>query len=218
MSALSAPASAGSQLPFWLVVFSITAVPILGFIGVGVGAFLAERNRRSAYLAEEKKRVYIEFIGMLANINAFWSNEFPFYLRNAKSADVAKILGFSKPQIEAMHRVFMQIRLLGSQAVNDAGAAAFAFALQASMTSMIQIARGFDRQQWNEVVNAGIKVMAKFSNAARKDLGLPDLAHNTSDPDAKFAEIEPTLLKFIEDRMNEMRREEYRQQANEDEE
>jgi hypothetical protein len=208
MSALSASASTGSQVPLWVLVFSITAAPILGFIGVGVGAFLTERNRRSAYLAEEKKKVYVEFIDMLANLNAFWSNEFPAYMRNVKSAEAAKVLGFSKPQIEALHRAVMQIKLFGSQAVYDAGSSAFVFELQASMTSMAQIAGGFDRRQWNEVVNAGIKVMADFSDAARKDLGLPDLAYNTSDPDpdAKFAEIETVLLKFLEDRMSEIKK------------
>lgn len=61
------------QIPFWLQIASTIAAPILGFTGVAVGVLLNEKNRRAAYLTEEKKKAYIEFTGTLAATMRFWS-------------------------------------------------------------------------------------------------------------------------------------------------
>lgn len=75
-SLVTASSATTSQVPFWLQILSIAAAPIVGFIGVAIGAAIAERNRRAAYLIDEKKKAYLDFMDMLAKITAFWSSEF----------------------------------------------------------------------------------------------------------------------------------------------
>jgi hypothetical protein len=199
MQVLSAgPASATPQIPFWLQIVSIAVAPILGFLGVAIGVLLTERNRRAAYILEEKKRAYLEFINMLSNVNSFWSNEFPAAARAAASGRMSDILGFSKAHVEELHRTFLQIRLFGSEPVVEAAMQAFHYLALASITGIQMLDKGFSSAKWNQaVVKAGIVAMSDFSAAARKDLGLRKLGPKT----AESASSSPSadLLKAVSD-------------------
>jgi hypothetical protein len=174
MSPLASAQSTGAiQLPFWLQVVSIAAAPIFGFIGVAIGALMVERNRRAAYLTEERKKIYLDFISMLADVNAFWSNEAIQVMRGDAPAE--KISGFSKPMIESLHRSLIQIRLIGSSRVAAVAEGALVFILKMSMTALKSAASSFDRKEWDRASGSGISLMLDFSDAARADLGLPPL-------------------------------------------
>jgi hypothetical protein len=160
-------------VPFWLQVLSIAAAPVIGFIGVAIGATIAERNRRSAYLVDEKKKVYLEFMEMLAKITTFWSNEFTVALR--KEPGWQELQGRSKPMIESLYRTYLQIRLVGSSSVVDAAGKSVQFTFLASMTGLKMLATDFDMREWSKVTSYGMEAMVDFSDAARKDLGLPGL-------------------------------------------
>jgi hypothetical protein len=162
-------------VPFWLQIASIAAAPILGFVGVAIGVFVTEHNRRAAYVIEERKKVYLDFISMLANINAFWSNEAIGVMRGDVPAD--KISGFSKPMVEALQRSLLQIRLIGSERVFAVAQGALVYTLRMSMTALVSSSSPgkFDRRNWDKAVGTGTSLMLDFSDAARKDLGLPAL-------------------------------------------
>jgi hypothetical protein len=173
-SIIAASSVVTSQLPFWLQILAIAAAPVIGFIGVGIGVIMAERNRRIAYLIEEKKKVYLDFMDMLAKISTFWSNRFPAVMRD--HATTKDVLGFSVPMVESLQRTYIQIRLLGSQRVVDAAGDCFEYTALASITGMQMLATRFDRKEWNNtVVIRGIAAMKNFSDAARSDLGLSNL-------------------------------------------
>ena len=173
LSPIAASPNTSSQIPFWLQILSIAMSPIIGFIGVAVGVTITERNRRGAYLIDEKKKAYLEFIDMLARLSSFWSNEYPTAAR--KHADANQVLGFSKPMIESLQRTYLQIRLLGSQEVTDTAGGCFHYTALASITAIGMLSLGFDQKEWGEVVGTGMKLMTAFSDAARRDLGLPNL-------------------------------------------
>lgn len=178
MPSHAAASTATSQIPFWLQILSIAAAPVIGFVGVAIGAVIAERNRRGAYLADEKKKVYLEFMSTLAEITTFWSNEFTVVMRKQSGAN--RMQGRSKAMVESLYRTYMQIRLLGSQDVVDAAGKSIQYTMLASITSLPMLAEGFDAREWSKVTDAGLKVMKDFSDAARKDLGLPELETNES--------------------------------------
>ena len=59
-----AVATQGSQMnvPFWLQILSIALAPLLGFAGVAIGVAFSERNRRDAYVKEERRKVYVDYL------------------------------------------------------------------------------------------------------------------------------------------------------------
>jgi hypothetical protein len=194
----AAPATVTPQIPFWLQIVSIAVAPILGFLGVAIGVFLTERNRRAAYILEEKKHAYLEFINMLSNVNSFWSNKFPSAARTATSGGTDDILGFSKAHVEELHRTFLQIRLFGSGPVVESAMEAFHYLALASVTGIQMLDKGFSSAKWNQtVVKAGIVVMSDFSAAARKDLGLRKLGPKTAESASSSASAD--LLKTVSD-------------------
>jgi hypothetical protein len=189
-------ANVTSSIPFWLQIASITAAPILGFIGVALGVALNERNRRTAYFIEEKKKAYLEFINTLAAIYTFWTDGMTEISQNPIKGIGDKIAMYSKSQGESLHRTYAQILLFGSRPVIETGNKCFDYVAAMAMTALIMLTKGVDAAQWYKEAEAVKKLITDFSVAARKDLGLPGIALSEYNVNA---ELDRVINKFIED-------------------
>jgi hypothetical protein len=187
-----------SSIPFWLQIASIAAAPVLGFAGIAIGIMLSERNRRTAYFIEEKKKAYLDFINTLTVIHSFWTDEMTTILQKPDDQTADKIGIYSKSHIERLERTYAQILLFGSESVVEVGGRCFTYLVKTSMTAMIMAAKGLDRKRWPRVTGEIIGVMNDFSRVARKDLGLPELPQGEYKPSKYLEEIADKIIEITE--------------------
>jgi hypothetical protein len=187
-----------SSVPFWLQIVSIAAAPVLGFVGIAVGVALNERNRRTAYFIEEKKKAYLDFINALTVIHTFWTDEMTTILEKPDDQTARKVGIYSKSHIERLERTYAQILLFGSESVVKVGGRCFAYLLKTTMTAMIMSAKGLDRKRWPRVADEIVSIINDFSRVARKDLGLPDLPQGEYKLDKHLEEIADKLIEITE--------------------
>src|SRR5580704_7619358 len=162
-----------AQIPFWLQVVSISLAPLLGFSGVAIGVFLNERIRSRAYVNDERRKVYLEFLEMLAQITSFYGTTFATAVRSRKDHYVEQVLGKPAGSLERLQQTYSSIRLIGSQAAVAAAGEAFVYLGLANTRGAAMIKEGYKRDEWELVIQYGLEVQTSFIEAARRDLGLP---------------------------------------------
>jgi len=64
------------QVPFWLQILSVALSPALGFIGVAIGVWLTEQNRKDAYVKDERRKVYQDHLEIVSQITTFYSTDY----------------------------------------------------------------------------------------------------------------------------------------------
>ena len=173
MLSIDVAPAATPQIPFWLQVLTVALAPILGFIGVAAGASFTEQNRRDAYVKDERRKVYQDYLEIVSQITIFYSTEYLFAMNHAKerglkdTADKASLLS------ERLLSSYLHVRLIGSPTAIDAASHAFAFTASAGTLTAHTLVAGFNRNDWDPVIRIGLDAQARFTKAARKDLGLP---------------------------------------------
>jgi hypothetical protein len=198
------------SIPFWLQVLSVAVAPVIGFLGVAAGVGLNERNRRTAYFVEEKKRAYLEFINTLANVGNFWSTEVPRRLRSPKNSEVKEMMRVVRSQLETITRTYCEVSLFGSPKVLEIARLSFMYVMEMNMLVIISIAKGFDDKRWHKAAEKGAVILGGFTSAARKDLGLPALSRKTPTFDLPeeihLEKMKDSLLTVMQERSRVTRR------------
>jgi hypothetical protein len=166
-------AQTATQVPFWLQVVSISLAPLLGFSGVAIGAFLNERIRSRAYVNDERRKVYLEFLEMLAQVTSFYGTTFATAVRSRKDHYAEQVLGKPSGSLERLQQTYSSIRLIGSRAAVAAAGEAFVYLGLANTRGAVMIKEGYKRDEWELVIKYGLEVQKSFIEAARRDLGLP---------------------------------------------
>jgi hypothetical protein len=162
-----------AQVPFWLQVISISLAPILGFIGVGIGAFFTGRNQRRGWLSDEKHQAYQDFLSFLAKITAFYGAEFRTAVRLRNEARLSELASARRSMLEDLHRTHLQIRLVGSRKALAAADEIHIYTGMAGGLTARALQGNFEKDDWDRLVKFGLDIQSEFTAAARKDLGLP---------------------------------------------
>jgi hypothetical protein len=174
MHALIAQASHAppAALPFWLQVLSISLAPILGFTGVAIGALLTERHQRIAYIGDERRKVYLEYLELLARITAFYSTEFKTALEAGDMRRMAELNPIRRTFLEDVQRIYLQIRLIGSPGVVNTAREVFVYFGLANGISAKAISGDATSEDWGRLIKFGLALQTDFTDAARSDLRL----------------------------------------------
>lgn len=196
-------AQVASQVPFWLQVFTVALSPVLGFVGVGVGAFIAELNRRDAYVKDERRKVYRDYLEIVSQITNYYSTEYLFAMSHAKEGDLRGTADKVSSLQERLLSSYLHVRLIGSPAAINAASHAFAFTASAGTLTAVTLASGFNRNDWDPVIKVGLEAQSRFTEAARKDLGLP--RKEIALPPTGDLEAPNEEQKFIRDVLHRMR-------------
>ena len=119
--------SSQTNIPFWLQILSIALAPLLGFAGVAIGIGLNGRNSRSAYVKEQRRKVYVDYLEVMSRITAFVSFEHPVKSglegveESEAFADKAAVL------VEQLERAYMCLSVIGSPEACEAAVEAFTY-------------------------------------------------------------------------------------------
>lgn len=170
---VAAAAQVASQVPFWLQVLTVALAPILGFIGVGAGAFIAELNRRNAYVKDERRKIYQDYLEILSQTTNYYSSEYLFAMRHAKEKGMNEAADRVSSYHERLLSAYLHVRLIGSPEAVGAASHAFSFTASAGSLTVKTLASEFNRDDWDHLIRLGLEAQSRFTEAARKDLGLP---------------------------------------------
>src|SRR5215467_2349587 len=166
-------ADSATQIPFWLLVTSISLAPILGFVGVAIGAILTGRSQRRAWVSDGKHKAYQEFLAFLAQITAFYGTEFRTAVRTKNEERLSELSGARRSMLEDLHRTHLQIRLIGSPSALAAADEIHIYLGLATALSAKALKGNFENSEWDRLIKLGLDIQSEFTDAARRDLVLP---------------------------------------------
>lgn len=174
MSGIAAAQAATPQIPFWLQILTISLSPVLGFIGVAVGVLLNGRSRRNAYVKDERRKVYRDYLEILSQITIFYGTDYLFAMRHAKNKGLAGAAAEKASLLsERLQTSYLHVRLIGSPDAIDAASQGFELMASAGMVTALTLEGEYNRSDWDPVIRIGVETQARFTEVARKDLGLP---------------------------------------------
>jgi hypothetical protein len=159
-------------VPFWLQILSIALAPLLGFAGVAIGVAFSERNRRDAYVKEERRKVYVDYLEATSQLTAFVTFERPKkgnpegIEKNEAFADKAAVF------MEQLQRTYMSLSVIGSPEACEAAVQAFTYLELATRLALATMRGKSLDEGWSKLGQLGTQFQDDFIDAARKDLGL----------------------------------------------
>jgi hypothetical protein len=169
-----AVSTSGQTLPFWLQVTSIALAPLLGFTGVAIGVSLAERNRRNAYVTDERLKAYQDYLEASSQITNLFSPRFgSMIMGNHSIDDIEAFVQELMTLTEKTERAYMHLRLIGSPVANAMAHRIFAYVQSGGLLAKDAIHGQYSAESWSKLIDEGTHFQTFFIEAARRDLGLP---------------------------------------------
>jgi uncharacterized membrane protein len=110
-----------------LQMLSIALAPILGLFGVTVGVFLTEHSRRRAYITEQRRKTYEEFLSILSGLTVFHGTDFIAGMRNPSTEKLNALADTLGSAVIGLQHTYLRIRLVGSPAAVTAASEGLAY-------------------------------------------------------------------------------------------
>jgi hypothetical protein len=167
-------AAAPTQVPLWLQVLTLGLAPVLGFVGVAVGALLQGRSAKRAKLRDDRRITYLNFAKTVREFYQWFGLEGTKSADHRAGADLREHLTEIKRMIREIETRGDEVDLIASK---DAAAACRKCTLEVIASQAIWMnavmTRSFDRAMWSKCNFDGSAALHEFRDAAMKDLGVP---------------------------------------------
>ncbi|GAA1910647.1 hypothetical protein GCM10009737_10110 [Nocardioides lentus] len=169
----SSLATDAAQVPTWLQILTLTLAPVLGFVGVGVGALLQSRSNKRAKLRDDRRATYLTFAKTVHEFYQWFGLEGTKSADHRAGADFAGHLAHIKTTIGAIESLGYEVDLIASKGAADAGRKCMQEVVVSQAIWMNAVlTKSFDRVVWSKCYFDGSEALRTFRDAAMKDLGV----------------------------------------------
>jgi len=94
-------------------------------------------------------------------------------MRHAKERGLEDAAKKASALNERLLASYLHVRLIGSPDAIDAASHVFALTTSAGTLTAKTLVQGFDRNDWDPIIKIGLDAQTRFTELARRDLGLP---------------------------------------------
>lgn len=178
------------SIPFWLQVLAIGLAPLLGFLGVAIGASLQARYNRALALRAHRQEVYCRFLEAATQLFTYFGTDAASAIRSKDQARVVALLPVIKKYASTITSLLLQVELIGSRDTIAAAQRIQLFIAKVGTTISEGFATGYTLKMWNEVLGGGVKIIRAFRSAASSDLGVPRRQQQRSHPNNSLDDLE----------------------------
>ncbi|WP_370934119.1 hypothetical protein [Amycolatopsis sp. cg13] len=180
----------GSQqaaIPFWLQLLSVALAPVMGFIGVTIGAATQSRNARYLAIRDHRREVYTNFIELLDSIDWTFSGPAEIAFEDGNRDEILRICSLIDNYADQVSPMLVQIEFVGSKATVAASREFLKFFSLAHVAIGKGLEGHYSEEMWESVKKKAHSARRAFRISAAKDLGAPkngvSESEITDDPD-----------------------------------
>jgi hypothetical protein len=196
MRAIVLAQGAPAMVPFWVQVLSIGLAPLIGFVGVTVGATLKDKSDRRIALRKERRELYAKFLNTLYKLNMTFGTTCMTALRSNKEETVNSAIAELKDISIELGSIAAEIDLIGS---SDTAKTVYEYAViygRMNVQILMDLGSGnIKRSDWGRILTASYSFAFKFRDSALADLDIPksqrqrlDIKPSTDEDEDELAE------------------------------